>query len=70
MSSTNPDAEQLAQAEALVIRTGHATPGVLQRKLRIGYPLAVSLLDQLEQRGVVGPPDGSLPRQVIRGGPR
>jgi len=36
----------------------------LQRKLHIGYSRAARLLDQLEQQGVVGPPDGSKPREV------
>jgi S-DNA-T family DNA segregation ATPase FtsK/SpoIIIE len=38
---------------------------LLQRRLRIGYPRAARLMDQLEERGVVGPSDGSKSREVI-----
>ena len=37
---------------------------LLQRKLHVGYARAARLLDQLEQSGFVGPPDGSKPREV------
>ena len=38
---------------------------LLQRRLRIGYPRAARLMDQLEEEGVVGPSDGSKSRDVI-----
>jgi S-DNA-T family DNA segregation ATPase FtsK/SpoIIIE len=38
---------------------------LLQRRLRIGYPRAARLMDQLEERGVIGPSDGSKSRDVI-----
>jgi S-DNA-T family DNA segregation ATPase FtsK/SpoIIIE len=40
---------------------------LLQRRLRIGYPRAARLMDQLEEEGVIGPPDGSKSRDVIIG---
>ena len=38
---------------------------LLQRRLRIGYPRAARLMDELEENGVVGPGDGGKPRQVL-----
>lgn len=56
-----------AQARSLVIDTGAASTTFLQRKLKIGYARAASLMDQLEEAGVVGPADGAKPRKVLRG---
>jgi len=56
------------QARTLVIETGAASTTFLQRKLKIGYARAASLMDQLEEAGVVGPADGAKPRKVLRGG--
>jgi S-DNA-T family DNA segregation ATPase FtsK/SpoIIIE len=39
----------------------------LQRRLRIGYGRAARIIDQLHQAGVLGPPDGSKPREVLVG---
>ena len=38
---------------------------LLQRRLRIGYPRAARIMDELEDRGIVGPSDGSKSREVI-----
>ncbi|MCB0225731.1 MAG: hypothetical protein KDI02_18715, partial [Anaerolineae bacterium] len=38
---------------------------LLQRRLGIGYPRASRLMDQLEEEGVIGPADGSRPREVL-----
>ena len=38
---------------------------MLQRRFRIGYSRAARIVDQMEARGVVGPPEGSKPRQVL-----
>ena len=40
---------------------------LLQRKLRIGYGRAARIIDQLHEAGVLGPPDGSRPREVLIG---
>ena len=37
----------------------------LQRKLKVGYARAASLIDELEERGIIGPQEGSRPRQVL-----
>jgi S-DNA-T family DNA segregation ATPase FtsK/SpoIIIE len=51
-------------ARGVVVQFKQGSTSLLQRKLHIGYSRAARLLDQLEQQGVVGPPDGSKPREV------
>jgi len=61
----------LEEAKQLVIKTGKASASFFQRRFRIGYARAASLLDILEQLDIVGPADGSKPREVMtrtRGG--
>src|SRR5436190_150925 len=53
------------QAVNLVLEMGRASTSVLQRRLRIGYGRAASLLDAMERNGIIGPPDGSKPRAVL-----
>ena len=53
------------QAKDIVLGTGNASTTFLQRKLKIGYARAASLMDQLEMHGVVGPADGSKPRKIL-----
>jgi S-DNA-T family DNA segregation ATPase FtsK/SpoIIIE len=48
-----------------VMQSGKASTSYLQRKLRIGYSRAARLMDVLEERGVIGPADGSKPREVL-----
>ncbi len=52
------------EARGIVTRYKQGSTSLLQRKLHVGYSRAARLLDQLEQQGVVGPPDGSKPREV------
>jgi S-DNA-T family DNA segregation ATPase FtsK/SpoIIIE len=52
------------EARGVVIRFRQGSTSLLQRKLHVGYARAARILDQLEQRGVVGPADGSRPREV------
>jgi S-DNA-T family DNA segregation ATPase FtsK/SpoIIIE len=51
-------------ARSIVIQFKQGSTSLLQRKLHIGYARAARLLDQLEQCRIVGPPDGSKPREV------
>lgn len=53
------------QAKDIVLSTGNASTTFLQRKLKIGYARAASLMDQLEMQGVVGPAEGSKPRKIF-----
>jgi S-DNA-T family DNA segregation ATPase FtsK/SpoIIIE len=60
-----PDDDLFNEAAETVIRSGKASASLLQRRLRVGYARAARLLDLLEERGVVGPPDGARPRDVL-----
>jgi len=53
------------KALQIVIETKNASTTFLQRKLKIGYARAASLMDELEERGVIGPQDGSRARKVL-----
>jgi S-DNA-T family DNA segregation ATPase FtsK/SpoIIIE len=55
----------LEEARQLVIKTGKASASFFQRRFRIGYARAASLLDMLEQLDIIGPADGSKPREVL-----
>lgn len=59
------DDELYDEAKRLVLDAGKASTAFLQRKLRIGYSRAARLLDLLEDRGVIGPADGSQPREIL-----
>ncbi|MFH0915525.1 MAG: DNA translocase FtsK [bacterium] len=62
----DPDSDEfLADAAQLVIETGSASVSMLQRRLRVGYTRAGRLIDMLERRGIVGPWEGSKPRQIL-----
>jgi DNA segregation ATPase FtsK/SpoIIIE, S-DNA-T family len=54
-----------AEAVDLVVRTGQASISLLQRRFRIGYTRAARLIDDLERRNIVGPFEGSKPREVL-----
>lgn len=59
------DGEMYEAAKAVVIKARKASTSFLQRELGIGYSRAAHLLDKLEEEGVIGPADGSKPRQVL-----
>ena len=61
------DDELFEDAKATVIQAGKASTSYLQRKLRVGYSRAARLMDLLEERGVIGPANGSKPREVLVG---
>ncbi len=57
--------EYFREAAEICIRSGQGSTSLLQRKLRIGYGRAARIVDQLNDAGVLGPPDGSKPREVL-----
>jgi S-DNA-T family DNA segregation ATPase FtsK/SpoIIIE len=56
----------LGDAMEEIIRAGKASASFLQRRLKVGYARAARLLDLLEQEGMIGPADGSKPREILR----
>jgi S-DNA-T family DNA segregation ATPase FtsK/SpoIIIE len=59
------DDDMYEGARQAVIEAGKASTSYIQRKLRLGYSRAARLMDVLEERGVIGPADGSKPREVL-----
>ena len=57
--------ELLPDAIDLVVNSGQASVSMLQRRFRIGYNRAARIVDMMEARGIIGPQDGSRPRQVL-----
>lgn len=53
------------QALQIVVQSGKASASYLQRRLKIGYNRAARLVEEMEERGIVGPQNGSKPREVI-----
>ena len=57
--------ELIMDAIETVVDAGQASVSMLQRRFRIGYNRAARIIDALEARGIIGPADGSRPRQVL-----
>ncbi len=57
--------ELFPSAVEVVLETGQASVSMLQRRLKLGYSRAARLVDQMEERGIVGPFEGSKPRQLL-----
>jgi DNA segregation ATPase FtsK/SpoIIIE, S-DNA-T family len=68
--SQNTGSDELfSTAVKLVVENRAASASMLQRRLGIGYPRAANLIDELERKGIIGPAQGSKPRQVISAEP-
>lgn len=65
ISDNTEDDEMYEEAKEIVVRAKKASTSYLQRKLRIGYARAARLMDIMEENGVIGPADGSKPREVL-----
>jgi len=57
--------EKYDEAVALVCETGQASISMVQRRLRVGYNRAARMIEIMEKEGIVGPSDGSKPREVL-----
>jgi len=57
--------ELFDKAVELVLATGQASASFLQRKLKLGYARASRIIDQMEREGIIGPPEGAKPREIL-----
>ena len=60
-----PADEMLPKAIEAVIEAQSASTTLLQRKLKLGYARAARIIDELEERGIIGPYEGAKPRKVL-----
>lgn len=63
--SDEDDDPLIWEAADIVVTSGMGSTSLLQRRLKVGYARAGRIMDMLEGKGVVGPPDGSRPREVL-----
>ncbi len=63
--NSSDEDDMLPAAIECVVEMGQASTSLLQRKLKLGYARAARIIDQMEERGIVGPFEGSKPRQVM-----
>lgn len=65
-SKSDGDGDDMTEAAIeVVVEAGQASTSLLQRKLKLGYARAARIVDELEERGIVGPYEGSKPRKVL-----
>ena len=60
------DEELLQQALDVLKSTKRASTSMIQRRLRIGYNRAARIMDLMEDKGIVGPENGSSPREILK----
>jgi S-DNA-T family DNA segregation ATPase FtsK/SpoIIIE len=63
--SGHSDDDLFTRAAKIIISSRKGSASLLQRKLRVGYNRAARLIDEMEEAGIVGPPQGSSPRDVL-----
>jgi S-DNA-T family DNA segregation ATPase FtsK/SpoIIIE len=61
-----PEDAMYQEAVRVVCEIGKASTSTLQRRLRLGYGRAARILDMMQRDGIIGPPDGSRPRDVLK----
>lgn len=61
-----PEDPMYQEAVRVVLEMGKASTSTLQRRLRLGYGRAARILDMMQREGIIGPPDGSRPRDVLK----
>jgi len=61
-----PEDPMYQEAVRVVLEMGKASTSILQRRLRLGYGRAARILDVMQRDGIIGPPDGSRPREVLK----
>jgi len=59
------DDSLLGQATKLIVKTGKASASLIQRHFKLGYARSARIIDQMEQKGIIGPADGARPRQIL-----
>ena len=64
-SSGEPQDELTEDAIAYIFKSGQASVSMLQRRFRIGYNRAARIIDEIEEKGIIGPQDGARPRQLL-----
>lgn len=64
-SMNDADDDMWRDAVKVVVDGGKASTSMLQRRLRIGYGRASRLIETMEEQGIIGPADGSRPRDVL-----
>ena len=65
-SNDNGDEDELLiSAVTIMVEAGYASISLLQRRMNIGYPRAARLIDRMQEKGYVGPFEGSKPRKVL-----
>ena len=57
--------EMLPAAVEVILETGQASVSMLQRRLKLGYARAARIVDEMEEKGIVGPFQGSKPRAIL-----
>ena len=62
--AVNPDDDLVNQAITIIVETGNASTAYLQRKLKLGFPRAARIMDDIEAMGIIGPQEGSKPRKI------
>lgn len=65
LSDPSDNDELLPQAIEIAVDTGKISASHLQRKLKVGFSRASRMIDQMQERGIISPPDGSKPREVL-----